>query len=82
MKSYLKFIAFIVMLSISISSIAVLGIVLHHDMQQYKAEGVCIAQFIAQGVERKDIKTHDGSCSVITYGEPVIINPQPNVNYD
>lgn len=50
--------------------------VLQQDLQEYRAEGKCVAGYIAKGVERKDIKTFDGTCKVIRYGEPIIINPK------
>ncbi len=34
------------------------------ELDEYRAEGRCIASFIAMGVERRDIKAKDGVCYV------------------
>ncbi|ARM71039.1 hypothetical protein pVco7_gp050 [Vibrio phage pVco-7] len=42
------------------------------EMAVVHAEGQCIARYIEQGVERKDIKVTRGSCEVIIYGEATL----------
>ncbi|APD18141.1 hypothetical protein [Vibrio phage JSF7] len=37
------------------------------EMEAYKQENACIARYIAQGVERKDIKRTNGGCAVVKY---------------
>ena len=41
---------------------------IQEEMATYKAEGECIAKHIAQGVERIDIATKDGTCWAETNG--------------
>ena len=42
-------------------------LVIEAEHQLYEQENACIAQHIAQGVERKDIKRTNGGCTVVKY---------------
>lgn len=35
------------------------------NLKLYKAEGVCIGEYVKSGTPRKDIVASDGTCSVI-----------------
>jgi len=54
----------ILLILVGLCGLYLTGIQVHKEYAMYKIEGKCIAKHIAQEVERRDIKTHKGTCWV------------------
>lgn len=60
--TYIAFIVTIVsLLSISLYNT---GQLIKADYEAYQSESACVRTYIAQGIERKDISTANGTCQI------------------
>lgn len=65
MNKVIRTVTLIMMVLVALLAWGSLYILVADEYAEYQAEGECISKYIIQGIERSDIKTSNGTCSVI-----------------